>query len=220
MKSRFLLPLCLVVWLLASGCAPAPQLLNDAYLNDSSFVSGDPCEAPCWQNLIAGESAWGLAQDFITNNADYSSVISNRDRDTGEAWIEFAYQNGPVCCRIYSTSQETLSSVYLLLRPQNTVREIVERYGEPQFITAQAKTPEQSIIALVYSDLSFVVYVFAENLSESQVNEDSQVIGMAFHAPSVMGTVLQTETLFAWNGFGTLGEILAQPEVTLAPATE
>ena len=220
MKSRFLLPLCLVVWLLASGCAPQPQLLNDAYLSDTSFVSGDPCEAPCWQNLVAGESAWGLAQDFITNNADYTVVTNTRDRNTGEAWIEFAYQDGPVCCRVYTRTQETLSSVYLLLNPQNTVQEIIDRYGEPQFITAQAKTPDQSIIALVYSDLPFVAYVFAENLSESQINGDSQVFAVAFHALSEMETVLQTETLFAWNGYGTLGDILAQPEVTPAPATE
>jgi hypothetical protein len=220
MKSRFLLPLCLVVWLLASACAPAPQLLNDAYLNDTSFVSGDPCEAPCWQTLIVGESAWGLAQDFIMNNADFTVVTNNRDRNTGEAWIEFAYQDGPVCCRVYTATQETLSSIYLLLSPQTTVKDIVERYGEPQFISAQAKTPDQSILALVYSDLSFVVYVFADNLSDSQINEDSQVIGVAYHAPSEMETVLQTETLFAWIGYGTLGAILGQPEVTQVPATE
>jgi hypothetical protein len=209
-----------VVWLLASACAPSPQLRNDAYLNDTSFVSGDPCEAPCWQNLIAGESAWGLAQDLITNNADYTVVTNTRDRNTGEAWIEFAYQDGPVCCRVYTSTQETLSSVYLLLSPQNTVKDVIERYGEPQFITAQAKTPDQSIVTLVYSDLSFVVYVFAENLSENQINEDSQIIGVAYHAASEMETVLQTETLFSWSGYGMLGDILAQPEVTPAPATE
>jgi hypothetical protein len=169
---------------------------------------------------VAGESAWGLAQDLIANNADYTVITNSRDRNTGEAWIEFAYQDGPVCCRLYSRTQETLSSVYLLLSPQNTVKEVLERYGEPQFITAQAETPDQSIVALVYNDLSFVVYVFAENLVESQLNDDSRVIGVAFHAPSEMVTVLQTETLFAWIGYGTLGDILAQPEVTQAPATE
>jgi hypothetical protein len=220
MKPRFLLPLCLVVWLLASGCAPSPQLRNDAYLNDTSFVSGDPCEAPCWQTLVAGESAWGLAQDLITNNADYTIVTNNRDRNTGEAWIEFAYQDGPVCCRVYTATQEVLSSVYLLLNPQTTVGDVIERYGEPQYITAQAKTPDQSIVALVYSELSFVVYVFAENLSENQINEDSQIIGVAYHAPSEMETVLQTQTLFAWIGYGMLGDILGQPEGTQAPATE
>lgn len=210
----------MVVWLFVSACSPMPQLRNDAYLNDSSLVSGDPCEAPCWQNLIAGESAWGLAQDLIANNADYTVITNSRDRNTGEAWIEFAYQDGPVCCRLYSRTQETLSSVYLLLSPQMTVGDVLAQYGEPQFITAQVETPDQSYLALVYSELSFVVYVFAENLSESQISEDSQVIGVAYQAPSEMETLLQSQTFFAWIGYGTLGDILAQPEVTPAPATE
>jgi hypothetical protein len=100
------------------------------------------------------------------------------------------------------------------------VQAVLDRYGEPQLITAQAETPDQSYVALVYSDLSFVVYVFADNLSDSQISEDSQVIGVAFHAPSEMETVLETETLFAWIGYGTLGDILGQPEVTPAPATD
>ena len=215
-----MLPLFIVVWLVVSGCSPSPQLRNDAYLNDSSLVSGDPCEAPCWQSLIAGESAWGLAQDLIANNADYTVITNSRDRNTGEAWIEFAYQDGPVCCRVYSRTQETLSSVYLLLSPQSTVKEVVERYGEPQFITAQEETPDQSYLALVYRDLSFVVYVFADNLSSSEITEDSQVIGVAYHAQSEMEILLQSQTLFSWNGYGTLGDILGQPEVTAAPATD
>jgi len=220
MKRCYMLPLFIVVWLVVSGCSPSPQLRNDAYLNDSSLVSGDPCEAPCWQSLIAGESAWGLAQDLIANNADYTAITNSRDRNTGEAWIEFAYQNGPVCCRVYSRTQETLSSVYLLLSPQNTVKEVVERYGEPQFITAQEETPDQSYLALVYRDLSFVLYVFADNLSEAQITEDSQVIGVAYHAQSEMEILLQSQTVFSWNGYGMLGDILGEPEVTAAPATD
>lgn len=210
----------MVVWLFASACSPTPQLRNDAYLNDSSLVSGDPCEAPCWQTLTAGESAWGLAQDLVANNADYTVIDNGRDRNTGEAWIEFAYQDGPVCCRLYSRTQETLSSVYLLLSPQNTLKEVLERYGEPQFITAQVETPDQSYIALVYSELSFVVYVFAENTSTAELKDDSPVIGVAYQAPSEMETLLQTQTFYAWIGYGTLGAILGQPEVTPAPATE
>lgn len=210
----------MVVWLITSACAPSPELRNDAYLNDSSLVSGNPCEAPCWQNLIAGESAWGLAQDLIANNADYTVITNSRDRNTGEAWIEFAYQNGPVCCRLYTRNQETLSSIYLLLSPQNTLQEVLEAYGEPQFITAQVETPDQSYIALVYSELSFVVYVFAENTSDAALKEDSPVIGVAYQAPSEMEMLLQSQTLFAWIGYGTLGDILAEAEVTPAPATE
>jgi len=220
MTRSYLLPLCVVVWLLASACSPTPQLRNDAYLNDSSLVSGDPCEAPCWQSLVAGESAWGLAQDLIANNADYTIITNSRDRSTGEAWIEFAYQNGPVCCRVYSRTQETLSSVYLLLRPQIRLGEVVERYGEPQLITAQEETPDQSYLALVYSDSSFVVYVFADSLSAGELDEDSQVIGVAYHAQSEMEMLLQSQTFFSWIGYGTLTDILGQPEVTAAPATE
>lgn len=207
--------------LVASACAPSPQLRNEAYLDDTSLLLEDSCAAPCWHDLIPGETAWGLAQDTVSNLADLTVTNTNRDRNTGEAWIEFAFQDGPVCCRVFTRDGETLSQIWLLLRPQITVGEIVAKYGEPLYITAQAETPDQAYVGLIYPNIPMVIYAFAENISQASITTDSMVIGLGYLAASEIDNLLQTQTLYAWNGYGLLGDILAsEPAITPQPATE
>lgn len=221
MKRRVWLPLFWVV-LIAVACTPAPTLRDDTFLDDTSLISADPCTAPCWQNLIVGETAWGLAQDTIAESEDYIEVDSDSDRRTGEAWIEFAYRDGPKCCRIYTADGETLSSVLLLLSPQMTVAEVVDNFGEPTYITAQAETSEQAYVALIYPDTLMVIYAFAGDITESNFTGDNEVIGSVYMSASEMETLLQTQNLYNWNGYGALSDtITGEFDITpIAPADE
>ncbi|MEM9951034.1 MAG: hypothetical protein AAFV93_07540 [Chloroflexota bacterium] len=191
-----------------SACAPAPDLRDDSFLQDTSIVSGEPCEAPCWQNLIAGETAWGLAQDVIETDDNYRVITTERDRRTGEAWVEFAFQDGLECCRIYTDNGETLTEILLLLAPETIVSDVVTRYGEPLYITAQEQSPEQAYIALVYPDIPMVVYAFAENVTTDEIREDSDVVGVRYLAPTTMTNLLETESLYLWDGYGELRDIV------------
>lgn len=221
MKSRVWLPLLWVV-LIAMACTPAPTLRDDSFLDDTSLISADPCTAPCWQNLIAGETAWGVAQDLIAESEDYIEVDSESDRRSGEAWIEFAYRDGPKCCRIYTVDGETLSSVLLLLSPQMTVADIVDNFGEPTYITGQAETSEQAYLALIYPDTPMLIYAFAEDITESNFTADNEVIGSVYMSVSEMDNLLQTQNLYNWNGYGVLsGTITGEFDITpIAPTEE
>ena len=207
MKIHRLLPIILVA-IIAVACAPAPDLRDDSFLNDTSLVSGTPCEAPCWQNLIPGETVWGIAQDTIAANEDYVEIASDFDRRTGEGWIEFAYRDGLKCCRIYTNDGETLTSILLLLAPQMSVLEVVERFGEPIYLTAQAETSDQAYVALVYPDITMVVYAFAENITNSEIQGTNDVVGVVYMASSEMDTLLQTQNLYNWDGYGVLGDFI------------
>jgi hypothetical protein len=207
----YLLFIFLFLTLIVAACtsAPAPELRNEAFMDDISLVSGDPCEAPCWQDLIPGETVWGVAQDFVKNNADYTIVqevtASIRVR---EARIEFAIQDGPQCCRILSRDGEILSAIVLLLAPNMQLGDVIERYGEASYVSGAAVTNDQATIALVFPDIPMVTYVFAESLSESDVSAASTVIGIMYLAQSEMDTLLQSENFYNWEGYGLLGNII------------
>ena len=64
----------MLVALMVVACTPAPDLRDESFLADDSLISGVPCEAPCWQNLIPGETVWGVSQSLIEENDDYIEV--------------------------------------------------------------------------------------------------------------------------------------------------
>lgn len=220
MNPRIWLPL-LVVMLVMVACTPAPELRDEAFLNDTSLLTGEPCSAPCWQDLIPGESAWGLAQDTIANSDAYREVDTESNRQTGEVWIDFAFTDGPQCCRLYTVDGETLSRILLLVSPQMTVAEVVAAYGEPTYLTAQAETSEQAYVALIYPDIPMVIYAFAENLTDSEINADNAIIGMVYMDATELDKVLETQSLYNWDGYGALGDIIdGEFDLTAVPTTE
>lgn len=212
----------IVVWLLAA-CTPAPNLRDELLLADTSLVSGEPCAAPCWQELTPGETAWGVAQAHIEETQDYRQTDSDTDRRTGEAWIEFAYRDGPTCCRIYTTDGETLSAIFLLVAPDMLLSDVIARYGEPTYMTAEAQTSDQAQVALVYPDptLAMIVYAFAPNITTAEINADSEIIAHVYMAASEMETLLASENLYAWDGYSLLGDVIDGIfDLTPAPLAE
>lgn len=218
MSSRVLLPLILVT-LIIVGCTPSPELRNDAFLDDTSLITGEPCEAPCWQNLIPGETAWGVVLDTFDLNEDFIQVDSENSRRTPVDWIDYTFRDGPKCCRIYSADGEVLDSILLLLSPQMTLGEVIERYGEPSYMTAQAETSEQASVQLVYPDIPMVLYVFSENITDSELTAENEIIGVAYLSATAMDSLLQTENLYNWNGYGVLADVI-NGEFDLTPLPE
>lgn len=218
MSSRLLLPLVLVT-LFIVGCAPSPELRNDAFLDDTSLITGDSCEAPCWRNLIPGETAWGVALDTFDLNEDFTQVDSEGSRRTPVDWVDYTFRDGPKCCRIYSADGEVLDSILLLLAPQFTLGEVIAHSGEPAYMTAQAETSEQASVQLVYPDIPMIVYVFSETITDSELTADNDIIGVAYLSVSAMDSLLQTEDLYNWNGYGVLANVI-DGEFDLTPRPE
>lgn len=213
-----MLPFILVV-LLTVACSPAPELRNNAFLADTSLITGNPCEAPCWEELTPGETVWGLAQEKITG--DYVEVDSDSNRRTGEAWIEFSFGDGLKCCRIYTADGQVLSSILLLLAPEITLSDVIERYGEPTYLTAQSETSDQAYLALVYPEIPMIIYAFAETITDSQISPDTEIIGLVYLSGPEMGKLLSTQSLYDWDGYGILGDVIdGNFDITPVPQTD
>jgi len=210
--------LLFVVLLMLTACTPAPELRSEAFLHDTSLITGDPCEAPCWQGLTPGDTAWGLAQDFVKNNADYTIIDEVTQRRDRAGQIAFALKDGPQCCRILTRDGEVLSAILLLLAPDMQLGDVIDHYGEPTYLSGDAVTDNQATIALVFPDIPMVTYIFAENLTDSELSEASSVIGVMYLDQSELDTLLQSENLYNWSGYGKLGNIIdGEFDITAQP---
>lgn len=219
MRRRFWGILVLVV-LLASACAPVPQLRNEAYYHDTSLISGEPCFAPCWQNITPGVTTWDEANDILSNLSDVTNLDRVRGRDTDEEVYNFHYQDGLQCCRIFSRDGETVASILVLVAPGMTVADVAEHYGEPQYLQANDVTDDQTFITLVFPDVPMLVYAFGAGTTNGTLSAVSEVLGSVYLAPSEMGTFLNETALFVWNGYGALSDLLAGEAQIQAPSTD
>lgn len=212
--------------LTAAACSPTPELRNDAFLHDTSLVSGDPCEAPCWQNLTPGETIWGLAQDFFKDNDTFTKTGETRVGRDHPGQVDFTEKNSDLqCCRFMTRDGDVLTAILLLLAPDMKLGDVIARYGEPQYLSGNSITDQQATVALVFPDVPMVTYVFAENLKDSSLSEDSTIIGVMYLAPAEMELLLTTsdyaEGFYNWEGYGVLGKTFdGEFDITPQPQAE
>jgi hypothetical protein len=208
----------IAVILVATACAPAPELRNDAYFHDTSLVDGEPCFAPCWRGLTPGETTWDVVEDTLATFEDVGNPVRERNRDTGEEYYDFQYLDGPQCCRVYTRDGSVLASILLLVAPEMSVGAVIEQYGEPQYVQAQDVTDDQTFVVLVFPEVPMLVYVFGAGSASGEITADSEVIGVDYLATTEMAVVLNESALFTWNGYGALSAILGGEAVIPAPS--
>jgi len=205
---RYKLIILFVLLVLVAACAPIPELRNESLLRDTSLVSGEPCEAPCWQSIVPGETLWGQALDVVAANAEYTGQDQTRSRETDEVVLSFGYLDGPQCCRLYTRDGEVVASILLLLSPDMQLGQIIERYGEPQYIQGENLTDDQTFVSLVYRDVPMIVYAFGAGIETGQLSAESEIIGAVLMAADEMQMLMESTDLYEWSGYGALKTIL------------
>jgi len=218
MQFRFLLPICTVV-LLFAACAPVPELRNEAFLSDTSLILGQPCEAPCWREIIPGETTLEEAIQIIRADEQLTNLDEQRD-DSGRVAVNFNAADGPQCCRIFSQDGEIVTSVLTFLKPELTLNEVLDRFGEPQYIQAESFTVDQTFITFAYPDVPMLIYVFAEAFETATLSPDNQVIGVVYLAADEMDVIIETSNWYAWQDYGLVQQIFDEEfDLTAVPTT-
>ena len=205
MKIRLLLA-ALVVMLASAACSAAPQLINEAFLSDTSLVSGDPCDAPCWRNITPGETSWVDARIIVEDDAQLTN-LTTEDVEEGGQVLLFNDGEGPQCCQIYTEDGETVSQVLTLLAPEMTLGAVIDKFGEPEYMTGADVSADQTLVLLVFPDVPLGLYVFAAGVETGELTPDNQIIGAIYLNPADIDTLLNTD-LYFWEGYGSLSTML------------
>lgn len=211
----------MILLIVGAACAPEVDLLDDDFLTDTSVVTGDPCEAPCWRGITPGETSWNDALEIIDSDETLEDLQTRSDDETGQIGAAWAQADGRSCCQMFTQDGSTVSLLVAQTAPQLTFSEIIDIYGEPTYLIGETVTSDQALVSVYYPDVPMLIYVFVEG-EEDTISLESQVVGFAYTSPDVMSLIEQTSELHAWEGFQTLesyleGDFEILPSITLTP---
>jgi hypothetical protein len=217
--------LMLFVVLVAAACAPPPNLRDENLLRDTSLITGQPCEAPCFRGIIPGETRWRDALTIIEDASDFSNVQTQADEESNAVQAAWQQGEGQLCCQMASQDGQTVCLIFLRTAPNMSIGQLIERYGDPTYIVGSEFTEDQAIMSVVYPDTPMVIYVFVPGAESGALTASSEIIGVLYLTPEEMSLLLQTTELHAWQGYQSYANYVSSPfevtpSITLTPASE
>jgi len=193
----------------AHGCGEPPPL-------DTSLLTGEPCEPPCWQGLVPGQSTAADAQHFLETSDLVDHVVE-------EAKQGYVYWQSPVGgarrnpVSVYRTNSlrvgedGVLEDIQVYLDYDFTLEQLLARYGPPDKLSAgPAGTPERAWIGvgLFYPERGMML-VLELPVSDPVLRPETKVV-WAYYMPPTTTEGLPTalvgdhpdESLRPWPGYG------------------
>lgn len=206
--------------IVVSACAPAPEVRNDRYLQDNSFITGDPCEAPCWRGITPGETSWNdaviLVQDDPTLN-DFEERADDESDSIGAIWGQ---ADGDRCCQMFTEDGENVEFIILQTAPNEDLETVLEVHGDPEYVIGETFSGDQGIMTLFYTETPMIIYAFVEG-EAGELTAQSEIVGFAYMTPENMDVLLESGELQAWEGYQTYQYYAeSEPEITPVPTTE
>lgn len=218
---RLLLLLVPLLVLGATACLPTVSLRSESFLDDESLISGEPCEAPCWNGITPGETNWADALAILEATESIDGLELAADEEVGV--VQAAWQkaeSGQPCCRMIAEGEDQpVLYTFLTLSPNILVDEVLDRYGDPSYLTTFMFEAE-AVIQLIYTDVPMVVSVLTGD-QDSSLLANSEVVAVLYMTPAEMETIIETNDLLAWDGYQSFSAYeAADPISTAIPSPE
>jgi hypothetical protein len=208
-RSAVLLALCLVV------VAP-PMCSGQPPSADWSLVTGEPCEPPCWQGLVPGQSTGADVEDFLETShlvdhvversehgyVYWQSVVGGARRNPVSAYRTNSFRVG---------EDGLLEHIRIYLDYDFTLEQLLRRYGTPDRMGAgPAGTPERPWIGvgLFYPERGMMLTLELP-VNDKVLRPETKVVWVYYTTPTTvqdLPTALvgenPEETLHLWPGYG------------------
>jgi len=223
MRLRLLMAFWGFIIFIISACGPEPQLRSDKLLQETGFISGEPCAAPCWRGITPGETTWNDAIAIIQDDPTLDKLQTRADGDQiGAAW---AQSGGDGCCQMFTEENgEIVSFIVLQIAPTITLGEVLAVHGEPRYLIGEAITDKQGLMTLFYPDVPMLIYAFVAG-EEGGLTAESEIVGVGYMSGELMQLLIDSTTpgLYAWEGYQTYqyymnGELAVTPSITMTPS--
>lgn len=146
-----------------------PQFPDDPRV-DRSFITGNPCEAPCWYGLSVGESTLDDIYKTLPN-LPFADTTRIYEGPTGEFRplekridIPCIYSKElDACASLETTGEGILRSIFVNIDYELTLRMAIQRLGNPAYLTV-APSPNIDICTLeIYWPEDDIVAFIDEN---------------------------------------------------------
>jgi hypothetical protein len=211
-------------WVIAAcgGCREPPPL-------DTSLLTGEPCEPPCWQGLTPGESTEEDVAEFMraTRFVDTRSVrrssytrLTRGGEEVAGVIIYWRSTAGLSTCNRFSIEEGVLK--YITICPDSgvTLGRLIDRYGPPEKYRAILQGFERRWVdvTLFYPTHGFTVY-FMLSPDDMTLEPESQVAEVWYFQAAPLERFLELryeagsggptpgkllELLRDWQGYGPI----------------
>ena len=220
-----LVSLVLLILGLCVGCGEAPQ--GHVVPEDTSLLTGEPCEPPCWQGLTPGVSTEEEVQEFLRSSelVDQSCIFRGQvTRGSGEVvgttiqwWSTANMSNVPRQFGNDCTIEDgLLQHMTIWLDCEVTLEDLLQRYGAPAKFTAWREGVERSYVkvSLFYPRDGFEAILIIPH-DDVQLRQDSEIVRVwYFRSASQLdeylrlcreiGNLWSEDTLQDWHGYGPI----------------
>ncbi len=211
-----------ILGLLVSACGTPPPLKSGKYLDDTSLITGsETCAPPCFRNIVVGQTTFTDALSKVKADSGFANVQS-QDKPPAAAW---GAAGGDACCQM-TANQDTglIDALLVKVKPTMTVKQVIDKYGTPDYTTVVDYSAEEVAIGLIFSKVGLVTWVTPGD-ANSTLKESDPVVIVLFLDPKEFSKLRDTSTLLGWNGFLPYQTYknatpVVTPRVTLTPAPQ
>ncbi len=217
MKRLFLPAILICVGLLLAACGAPPPLVSDQYLKDNSLITGNPCSAPCFQDITVGKTTFADALTLVRNNALFKDLQS-QDNPPQAAWN--AANGGPCCQMTANPDTGIVDALLIRVAPVMTVGEVITKYGEPLYVSVlpQDYSETETALGLIYPEQGNVLWVMPGN-AQSTLDSTDPVVIVLYLNPAEFDRLLETAQLNGWLGYVSVADYRAAPPILTPRAT-
>lgn len=185
-----------------AACAPTVNLLDETRLNDTSFLSGEPCAAPCWNNIIPGETSYRDAKILVEDDGRFGNIDEPEPQEgSSMRGFRFSANEEQVCCEILSMDGEVVDRLVLQLAPVMILGEALEKYGDPDYLLGDEVSEDQAYMALIWTDVPMIVFAFVAGAAEGELSPTSEIFNLMYVTKVEMQHLVDCASLYVWEGY-------------------
>lgn len=173
---------------------PEQTLLDARFLDDSSFVSGEPCAPPCWQNIVPGETTLADAL-AIVESLEGIMVLQQADMA-----FQFGRPEAPPCCQISAGESQVVDAIILQFAPDMTIGDAIDVYGEPLFFRGQPFSAAEALLWFYYPERSTMIQVVVAGV-DAFLEGGSPLVAAYYLTEMDMSDAVAAGTFSPWKGF-------------------
>lgn len=168
-----------------------------------SLVSGEPCDAPCWNGITPGKTTYEEGKEIIEGIRQFVDVNEQRAPEQDAVLLTWLTFDGYDCCQLYSETGELVDELFIINTSALPLGDVVETVGQPSNALALVTDDGDTIVNVFYTDLNVLLYVFVPESIEA-LSAESDVIGASYVSTERMEELMADLQPSEWEGLEAL----------------
>ncbi len=198
------------------------SVIHGINIGDGGILSGEPCSAPCVFGIRAGETQFDQVMPALEKNGIASADCFT---EPNVSWYLFDCGVGRLNVQV-DTQTNIVNAVWFLPNDSISLGKIIEKYGEPNYVTIDQEGAPGTIHPRIYwNSIRMLVSLPEISGKTYDIQKITEVKGIDFSDENLFRTSDKESDPYykPWDGYGiyqlptvTVPSIL-MPTATLAP---